>query len=399
MNLDDFGRMKVQDFFEILRTEDGKMKFLSSLQKNMVSDLENGEQTALPFWRLLDVVADIKRELGQEEMKDFLLSCEKLAGMPEEEALSTLEKAFQDQPEIRSKAEEIIQQINFKRPETLLMATPKVIRKLYDGETDFVEGVQPIDISPRTQKGKFVVPVELVFAQTGTEEVLQIQKHLTPFDKQVQTGIFTLIENGYTAFTAKQVYEVFAGKTTTSPQAIGQVTRSINKQRTTLITIDWTAHAKMKRLPVEQQGDYIATEENLLLLRRVKLRCNGQELDGYSVIETPVLYRYAKQIGQLSTIDRKLLDVPVNNTAVNIVLKNELLERIDTMKKRPGKVSNNIAFETLYKLVGAGEDRKERERIRTAIEKMLKAWKKEEFISGYSINQEKQKITSISVQI
>ena len=89
----------------------------------------------------------------------------------------------------------------------------------------------------------------------------------------------------------------------------------------------------------------------------------------------------------------------MNNTEVNIILKNELLERIDTMKKRKGKISNNIAFDTLYKLAGIGEDRKERERIRTAVEKMLKAWEKEGFISGYAMNQEKRKIVSVSVQI
>ena len=403
MNLDELNRMSANDVFEMLGTPEGRATVEAAIQKKLESDPVLCERIGQGFLQLMDIATKIGIKLkdNQEEIMAFFAACKKLSEMPEEEARAIFEAALREDPEFDpEEAEGIIQQINFKKPESLLIATPKVIRKLYDGETDFTDGVQPVDISPRKQKGKFVVPVELVFVSTVNEEGLQIQKHLTPFDKQVQTGIFTLLENGYTAFTAKQVYEVFAGKTTTSPQAIGHVTRSINKQRTTLISIDWTAHAKMKGLPVDQQqGDYIATEENLLLLRRGKLRCNGQELDGYSVIEEPILYRYAKQVGQLSTIDRKLLDVPVNNTEVNIILKNELLERIDTMKKRKGKISNNIAFDTLYKLAGVGEDRKERERIRTAVEKMLKAWKKEGFISGYAMNQEKRKIVSVSVQI
>jgi len=400
MNLEE---MKDKDLFDLAETEEGREFLIEALKRKLE---ENPDITAKIGNFVLQLFA-FGEKLGekiinnQEDILAFLTACQKLSEMPEEEARAIVEAALREDPEYDpEEAEGIIQQINFKKPESLLIATPKVIRKLYDGETDFTDGIQPVDISPRKQKGKYVVPVELVFVSTVTEEGLQIQKHLTPFDKQVQTGIFTLLENGYTAFTAKQVYEVFAGKTTTSPQAIGHVTRSINKQRTTLISIDWTAHAKMKGLPVDQQqGDYIATEENLLLLRRVKLRCNGQELDGYSVIEEPILYRYAKQVGQLSTLDRKLLDVPVNNTEVNIVLRNELLERIDTMKKRKGKISNNISFETLYKLAGIGENRKERERIRTAVEKMLNAWKKEGFISGYAMNQEKRKIVSVSVQI
>ena len=400
MNLEE---MKDKDLFDLAETEEGREFLIEALKRKLE---ENPDITAKIGNFVLQLFAFVEK-LGekiinnQEDILAFLTACQKLSEMPEEEARAIVEAALREDPEYDpEEAEGIIQQINFKKPESLLIATPKVIRKLYDGETDFTDGVQPVDISPRKQKGKFVVPVELVFVSTVNEEGLQIQKHLTPFDKQVQTGIFTLLENGYTAFTAKQVYEVFAGKTTTSPQAIGHVTRSINKQRTTLINIDWTAHAKMNGLPVDQQqGDYIATEENLLLLRRVKLRCNGQELDGYSVIEEPILYRYAKQVGQLSTIDRKLLDVPVNNTEVNIILKNELLERIDTMKKRKSKISNNIAFETLYKLAGVGEDRKERERIRTAVGKMLEAWKKDGFISGYALNREKKKIVSVSVQI
>lgn len=402
MNLEEFNRMSAHDFFEMLGTPEGQAMVEAAIQRKLEEDPALCESIGNGLFQLIDFATKIIRpQENKEEVIAFFAACKKLSEMPEEEAKAILEAALLEDPEVDpEEAEGIIQQINFKKPESLLIATPKVIRKLYDGETDFSDGVQPVDISPRKQKGKFVVPVELVFVPAVTGEGLQIQKHLTPFDKQVQTGIFTLIENGYTAFTAKQVYEVFAGKTTTSPQAIGHVTRSINKQRTTLISIDWTEHAKMKGLPVDQQrGDYIATEENLLLLRRVKLRCNGQELDGYSVIEEPILYRYAKQVGQLSTIDRKLLDVPVNNTEVNIILKNELLERIDTMKKRSGKISNNIAFDTLYKLAGVGEDRKERERIRTAVEKMLKAWKKEGFISGYAMNQEKRKLVSVSVQI
>lgn len=315
-------------------------------------------------------------------------------------SLEILERTTPKEENPGSDTEEVVQLVNYVKPGSLLLPTTKVSRKLYDGETDFTDGVQPIDISRKNQKGKFIVPAKLVFMPTISQEGLEIPRHLTPFDKQVQNGIFTLIENGYTAFTAKQVYEAFAGKTTSEKLAIERVTDSITKQRLTLIGLDWTAHAKMKGLLVDQQrGDYVAKQENLLLLSRVKVRCGGQDLDGYTVIRKPILYRYAKAVGQLATIDRKLLDVPVNNTVANIVLKNELLERIDTMKRRKRNVSNTILFETLYKIAEVGEGGVERSRSRAAIKKMLNTWKKEKFISGYTLNKTGPKIVSVTVHI
>lgn len=402
MKFDDLSHRSAGEVIDMMGTPEGREIIETAIKSTLEADPALSEQIGLGFIQILGIIGKLGKQYAdnQDQILSFFAACDKLASMPEAEAIALIEEALKKEGGNMTPGEvgDIIQQINFKKPESFLIPTTKVIQKLYDGMTDFTDGVQPVDVGGKKAQGRYIVPVEIFVSASA--EALEIQKYLTPYDRQVQNGIFTLIENGYTAFTAKQVYEAFAGKTTTSPQIIGHVTRSINKQRTTLISIDWTDHAKMKGLPVDQsRGDYVTTEENLLLLRRVKLRCNGQDLDGFGVIAPPILYRYAKQVGQLSTIDRKLLDVPVNNTESNIILKNYLLERIDTMKKTAKKISNNIAFETLYTLTGTGTNPVKRNRMRNAVSVMLDTWKDQGYISGYSINKKKQEIISLSIRL
>lgn len=328
-------------------------------------------------------------------LADLATATKQLQDMPEEEALEIVSKYWgaSEEGHAQPGTAEIVSQNNLKKPESLLIPTAKVIKYLYDGKTDFTGGLQPVSVGRK--KGLTNVLVE-TFVTAGIDESMQLSARLTRYDKQVQNGIFTLIENGYTAFTPKQVYTAFSGKGDATPQAIAQVTRSINKQRTTLITIDWTAHAKMNGLPIdESRGDYATQEENLLYLTRCRIKLNGAELDGYKVIRVPPLLRYVKAVGQLSTIDKKLLDVPVNNTEGNIVLKNELIEQIEAIKK--GKLQKVITFERLYEYKQAGT-KQEKSRVRKDVEAMLKEWKKQGFIRSYAMNKKGREFHSISIQ-
>lgn len=400
MTFDEISHKKAVEVFDMMATPEGREIIETAIKSTLETDPELSEQIGRGFIQIITIIGKLGEQFyyNKDKILSFFAACDRLASMPEAEAVALIEEALKEEGRNMTPGEvtDIIQQINFKKPESLLIPTTKVIQKLYDGMTDFTNGIQPVDVGGKKAKGRYLVPVEIFVSASA--EALEIQKYLTPYDKQVQNGIFTLIENGYTFFTAKQVYEAFAGKSTTSPQIIGHVTRSINKQRTTLISIDWTAHAKMNGFPVdESRGDYIVTEQNLLLLDRAKCSYKGQILDGYTVIAPPILYRYAKQVGQLATIDRKLLDVPVNNTESNIILKNYLLERIDTMKKR-GQNTRHIAFATLYSLTGTNSrNGTQTSRLRKAVFVMLDTWQKQRFIRKYTVKKRKQEIISVII--
>lgn len=352
------------------------------------------------FAKLLTVIIKAGESLieNQNEVISFLTACQKLSEMPEAEARAIIEKAFHEINEGEEvpaeQIDEIVKQLNFRQPETMLVPLTKTGSKIYDGKTDFTGG-KAVNVGRR--KKPALVKVE-TFVSTVTEDGLTLPKSLSRYDKQVQHGIFSLIESGQTVFSSKQVYEAFAGKSTTSPQAIGKVTRSINKMRTTLISIDWTEHARLNGLPVDPgKGDYVVTEENLLHLRRVRIRSNGQDIDGYQVITAPILYRYAKEIGQICTIDRKLFDVPINNTDPAMILRNEILQRIEQIKNPKNKMTNNIKYSTIYEIAEAGENRIQRQRTRAAVKKMLEAWKEKGYIKDFKDNMQGREYASITI--
>lgn len=383
-------REEVKQFVEAVKSPEGREAVANAIE-SIIDNLFNyyNSQAEAP-----EAPEDFEKFVN-DFWQNLIQATKKLQEMPEEEALEIVSKYWgaSEGDSAEPRTAEIILQNNLKKPESLLIPTAKVIKLLYDGKTDFTGGLQPVSVG--RARGKTNVLVE-TFVSAAVDESIQLSARLTRYDKQVQNGIFTLIENGYSAFTAKQVYTAFSGKGDATPQAVSQVTRSINKQRTTLITIDWTAHAKMNGLPIdESRGDYVTQEENLLYLTRCRIKLNGAELDGYKVINMPPLLRYVKAVGQLSTIDKKLLDVPVNNTEGNIVLKNELIEQIEAIKK--GKLQKVITFERLYEYKQANT-KQEKIRVRKDVEAMLNEWKKHGFIKSYTMIKKGREFYSISIQ-
>lgn len=402
MTFDEISHKKAGEVFDMMSTPEGREIMETAIKSTLEADPELSEAIGQGFVQILSIIGKLgeQADYNKDRILSFLAACDRLASMPEAEAIALIEEALKEEGTNMTTGEvtDIVQQINFKKPESLLIPTTKVIQKLYDGITDFTNGIQPVDVGGKKTKGKYLVPVEIFVSASA--EALEIQKYLTPYDRQVQNGIFTLIENGCRFFTAKQVYEAFAGKSTTQKTVENRINRSIQKQRTTLITIDWTAHAQMNGIPIDpSRGDYMVTEQNLLMLNRGTASINGQLLDGYYVIEAPILYRYAKQVGQLSTIDRKLLDVPVNKNDRNIILTNYLLERIDTMKKSK-TTQPRISFEKLYALTGINTDSNTtKNRLRDTVKKMLDYWTKKGHIKGYTVHKTKQEYKSISIKI
>lgn len=349
--------------------------------------------------KLLTIIskAGIKAFDNQEECFSVLEAIERLSELPEDEARTIIEKAFSEIHNGREipdeQTKEIIRQLNFRQPESLLVPLTKVGNKMYDGKTDFTGGKL---VNTGTKKKEALVKVE-TFVSTITEDGLTLSKPLTRYDKQVQNGVFSLIESGQTVFSSKQVYEAFAGKSSTSAQAIGKVTQSLNKMRTTLISIDWTEHARLNGLPFDSnRGDFMVSETYLLPLDRIRMNSYGQEIDAFQVIAMPVLYRYAKAVGQVCTIERSLFSVPVSNTDSSVVIRNELLQRIEQIKNPRNKIGNTIRFSWIYDLVGV-TDKTIKDRRRKDVIKMLDEWVGKKHFHSYTIEKSKKEFHSIVI--
>ena len=291
----------------------------------------------------------------------------------------------------------------FRQPDTFLMPTNKVIRNVFDGKTDiFGEKEIDIDINPKKARGKYIVSIQ-AFLPDSFGTTIPMPRNFNSYDENVLRGIFTLLDNGYTSFTARQVYNAFAGKPAKNHTTVEKVTKSIDKMRMTLISIDWSAHARMRGVIADPDA-CIVVNENFISADYYSFYLNGQAVKGYKINKLPPLYRYAKISKQLANIDRSLLETPltganpIQNTDMNIVLKNEILLRIDTMKKNKN-FSRFISFDVLYKLSQVGTHYSQKERLRKTVFSMLDSWKSIGHIMDYYVIKNGTEFSSVEIVI
>ena len=102
----------------------------------------------------------------------------------------------------------------------------------------------------------------------------------------------------------------------------------------------------------------------------------------------PQTVAFARGRGEITTVSRSLLSVPLNNTDTNIRLKTSLLKRIARMSNGKTISYNTIRFEWLYNEVSAS-NRMQKKRTLDATVVILDHFKKEGKIKGYTIENQK----------
>jgi len=393
--------MKYKTVGEAIQTDEGREELQMTVKEEVTRAFqESAEQIDAGVVSLFKVLSNAGIQIieHKDELEGLLRFAEKVDSMPEDEAKAYLEELFnevfegQEVPE--SEKQEIIEQW-YKKPNSITMPMTKAIERIFDGKTDLTEltGLQVA-----TRKGE-MTPI-IVNAQVFVldSDGVQMPKYLTPYDRAVFDGVCSIIEMGQTTFTSKQVYEAMAGKSTTSPQALGAVTKSIRKMMMSLITIDWTEHARLKNLPV-QGSDCITTEQNMLNCISVKIRCNGQEMTGYKLLKAPDLYVYSKAVKQIASIERRFFNVPtISNTPENIILKFSLARAVEHMRLN-NHWNRTIKFDTLFKDCDISDDKNNLTRKRKAVVSILDHWKKTGYIRDYEIQMKGRTFYSITLDV
>jgi len=261
-----------------------------------------------------------------------------------------------------------------------------------------------LDVSPN-KKGlttTYSVNVDLSAPELkGTENI-------TEYDKSVHNMAISIAKaNEHGSFTAKQLatallYGDNPLNSRPSPQQIGAVTKSIEKQRHIDITIDWTEHIKLNNkgnLPedvtaYQRKGYMLPVEEHIFTV-------NGKKLHGYQFIKEPPLYQYATSVGQIGQTPVKMLNVPINLDQSKIVIRDFLLEEIAHIKKNKDW-NRTISVERLLDV--AGEDsktisRKKKSLLLTAVKDMFSYWKEEGYIKSYKENLKAKSIQSFTIEV
>ncbi|MEM1506250.1 hypothetical protein RG959_22980 [Domibacillus sp. 8LH] len=267
-------------------------------------------------------------------------------------------------------------------PEKFLMSNSKLANEL---PNEFIgEGEQQIKVS---KQGAKEVKVFATLDYDNTALDLKGRYPFTPFDMSVHDAVSTLWAAGNQAFTPAMVYRAMNGlsdKEKVSPVAEKRVAESIEKSRSTKLTIDFTEQAKAHGVPIEKTK----MDDMLLSARKHTVIMNNVELEAYVINSSPILYEYSKAINQIVKIPIEMLNTKkvLNSTPEVTVLRLYLLKRIEMMKNSSNNIhKNRIQYETIYKNIGIHNPNKDKTKaLKKHIKTLLEYWEEQKIIKSFS---------------
>lgn len=229
---------------------------------------------------------------------------------------------------------------------------------------------------------------------------------LTLFDRVVYDAVVTqFVNGGNNAITTNMIYQVISGNSE-DKSAANHVSKSLSVAISE--SIDRLFHSYVE-IDATQQAQAYGFDEGLYkghLINGtiIEGKLNGQVTTCIYLCETPILYRYANNCGQVIRYDVKMLDVPgLENSQECIVLKTYLLQRIQIMKHHK-EHNRTIAFDTLYALLNIQSTseaalRMKKKQIRDHTTKCLDYWKAEGLIQGYEIQKTGKVIDRVTLTV
>jgi len=277
----------------------------------------------------------------------------------------------------------------------------KLANKITDGLLDI--GEFQLIVSGKKAEKEIRTTVKLAYENSNINLSSNIK--FTPYDRVVQDAVATLYHAGNEVFTAAMVYRAMNGSTSqesVKSQAIGAVTKSIEKSRRIIVDIDFTTEAKNYDKNVSET----IYNGNLLSCELIKVKSGGKVLEAYKLLVAPILYRYAQISGQIISVPIEILNTKaeINSTDEVIVIRDYLLRNIEGMKSKTFKRSRNILFESIYKELEVTPEshsnyKKKTQKIRSQTESILTQWIKYAYIKGFSRYNKGKTIMGITIEL
>lgn len=269
-----------------------------------------------------------------------------------------------------------------KYPNAFLIPKDKVSNKLFNGELS--KKLTCITTENTINDKKLTAKVSIGFDEL--DNVNLNNKNITPYDREVHDAIVSLYVDGDNkCITPLMIYRTMTGNKSAdlTPKIKKDIINSINKMSTTRITIDAKDEAKAFGM------DKIIYEGNLIYTKKIIAKHKGNIGEWIYIMERPVLYDYANSKNQVTRMDIKLLDTPVNKNEETIILQGYLQRRILAMKGT--NLSRNILYDTVYKHLNLSAKskaslRNKKLKIRNTAKTILSFWKDNNFIKDFKEN-------------
>lgn len=291
---------------------------------------------------------------------------------------------------------EEIELLNSIIPQNYIIPNNRLINKMVKGEVPYNEEFD-LRINKEAAKKKILTKVSLNYDDSNIQ-IYDKDRRFTPYDRTVHNAVCSLFEAGNTNFTPDQVYRAMNGlddQQYVSPQSVGAITRSLDKQRRIYAKVDYTNEAKAYRKDVRS----CIVEDHILSAKKITLEAGGHKVTGYKLNNKPILYEYAQLTGQVLTVPSKLLNTKdvIRSTEDVIIIREYLIRRIEVMKKNKDQ-SNRILLERVYEELNEPEPTKETSRkVRNIIDALLKKYATEKYIKDYKYFKEGRAFKGIEI--
>ena len=213
------------------------------------------------------------------------------------------------------------------------------------------------------------------------DEGVKYPKNLTDFDRSVFNAIYSKIRNdGHRYFTVNEITRIVYGIPKNGNPSRGQksaTTKSINKMRILLISIDWSEHLRLNNKPSNDIS--VVIEDYFLPARKVTAKINGNVVECLYLTAYPNLWEYSETVNQIITYPIEATYLPLNMTPDRILIRDYLLERIYQ------NYQNTISFNTIIEQIADPKTitRDKKKKILADVRVMLNDWRDRNLITNY----------------
>lgn len=253
-----------------------------------------------------------------------------------------------------------------------------------------------VRISGRKSKKEILSFARLDYSDNAIQ--ISGKKELTQYDREVHDALVTLyIDGGNEYITPQMIYKAMTGNSEAklAPKQQEAISRSLNKLMYSRLTIKASEEEC-----IAYGFDKFTYEGTVIQAEKATAKVNGVIVEVYHLLREPVLYTHADLINQISRLDIKLLNSPVNKNEETITLQGYLLRHINGIKG--GKLSPTILYDTIYKQLdiqasSSGALRKKKFKVRSTVKKILDYLITKDFIKNYTENSDGQEVTGITI--
>lgn len=303
--------------------------------------------------------------------------------------------------------------INSSNTKEIQPSQIKRINEIYISNTKLSNSINKIPLSNEEMKAIIYVDKERKIPTTlkitninYTNEEIKIKGYnkINYFDKFVHDTVCTFWEQGQTEITPTMILRAMRGNPKQkdfSRQQVEAVTKSLNKMRCTLVEIDATQEAKLKKW-IDKDSKMIF-KSYLLPLTSITILTGGNTLDGFNIITCPPLWAYTQQTNQRITVKDDLIkNLSFDKHGIIYYLIHRLhlikYKQSDTRKNN----SNVIILENMFTdldLTKEFKDKKQKKKILDNITKNLDVWIKQKDIKHYEVITEGKVKSKIKILI